>query len=161
MSSVRRPEGKVKKGKLQMEKRDLTIERLIQMPTNQAICRFVSQYGPSAHPDDVEELRIACSGLPPHPEYCPNPQRHAYVIRYTNSDVIFAAVFGMNCLLFRLPQDKMSEAAAEGGHQFHSLPQEWVAFNPFPEGSYLDVRRKQLKRWCEVAYLNASKSQED
>jgi hypothetical protein len=140
-----------------MEMSEPTIERLIQIPANQDICRLILQHKLSAHPDDVEELSLVCSNVPSHQQYCPDPLNYAYVIRYTNSDVIFAAVFGMNALILRLPQNMIREAVGQGGHQFPLLPQEWVVFSTFRQDEYLDITRKQVKHWCEVAYLYAER----
>ena len=138
-----------------METPDTEIRRLLRVPANEAICNYIVREGPSAHSDVAEELYRATLALPEHQQYCPNPYRYLYVIRYTNSDLIFAAAFGMSALVVRLPDAVVAEAHADGGKSFADLPREWVGFNPFRTDLSLTANRRKMREWCGASFRNA------
>jgi hypothetical protein len=139
-----------------MDIADSTINRLIQHPYNEAICRYILADKPSAHSDLTEELDKISATLPAHKSYCPNPARYAYVILLTNSDKIFAAACGMSTLLFNLPVEEFAQACTDGGGSFADLPDEWVGFEAFRTGRSLTANRKRLRHWCQIAFVKAS-----
>jgi hypothetical protein len=96
----------------------------------------------------VEKLFNISRHLTEQQRYCPNPQQYAYFIHYVTSGVVFAVAVGMLDLVFRLPNEAVSEALADGGEAFSDLPTEWVTFDEA-------TPTNKLKRWCEVAYRNA------
>ena len=140
---------------------DSTIRRLLERPYNEAICNYILTNNPSAHSDIVEELDKSAALLPEHKSYCPNSPNFAYVILFTDSDKIFAAAFGMNVLLFNLPDKDIAEAFTNGGKKFADLPDEWVAFQAFRMDKSLTATRKRLRHWCRIAFAKASAVEED
>jgi hypothetical protein len=140
---------------------DSTITRLLQHPYNQAICQYILANSPSAHSDLTWELDKIAAILPDYKSYCPNPAHCAYVIFFTNSDKIFAAVFGMKDLLFNLPTREIAKAFMDGGEKFADLPDEWVTFYPFRADRLLTTTRKKLQHWCQMAFIKASAPEDE
>ena len=132
------------------------LKRRFSRQENAGIIQFLEREHPSAHSDIASELTLAAKGFRHSRWYCPDVNRYAYVLLHTDSGVIYGLAFGMNALAFRLPQQEVSKALAEGGEAFPDVGNEWVCFYPFKLDLPLDMARSRMRHWCEVAHQYAN-----
>lgn len=83
--------------------------------------------------DLAERLRAAVQALPDVDFFCPNWPRYRYVAASTHH-IIFAFAIGMNTFAFRLGYRFRPLALSAGGKAYDECGDEWVSFEPFPDG---------------------------
>jgi hypothetical protein len=115
---------------------------------NDAVIAFIEREQPSAHDDVASALTESAKGLTDVHWYCPDPHAYAYVVLYTRERTIFGIAFGMRALAYRLPQDVIQDAVAEGGTVCPDIGDDWLLFHPWGT----PVR---LKHWCKTAHDHA------
>jgi hypothetical protein len=125
-----------------------SLESRFTVAGNAEVLAFIASRQPSAHDDGASALIESSKGLPGVGWYCPDPHRYAYVVLHTRENRIFAIAFGMSSLAYRLPQERVAAAVADGGRLCPEIGANWIAFPPW-EGNEPGAR---LKRWCGIAY---------
>jgi len=121
-------------------------------PENNAVVAYLEQASPSAHSDVADELCRAAAGLADVRTHCPASGHYAFVVLIDRDDRIFGLARGMRGLAFRLPEDALDEARADGGADCPDLGEGWMAFEPFDANEPTDRLRARLARWCAVAH---------
>lgn len=135
---------------------DYDLEMRFGRPENAKVVRYLKKKGPSAHGDLVDELLLASNEIEDRQVYCPDVQKFAYSLLYTTSGIIYAVAVGMRVLAFRLPEAEISNALSSGAASYPELGEGWMAFEPFQPEIPMEMVRKDLKYWCELAFKNAS-----
>lgn len=106
--------------------------------------------GKSAHSDLVEVLVEAAAPLGDVQLYSSDPANYGYVVLATQ-DVIFAAVYGMSQVGFRLDEAFKERALETGGVNATEVGPDWIEFELF-RTNYPAV---DLLFWARKAYLIA------
>jgi hypothetical protein len=129
---------------------DLTDERF-KIPANQAVIEYIRRENPFAH-SDIGDLLIQLAKLVSGAQYySPSFSSLAYVVLYTEANLIFAIAIGMLKIDFRLSRALVSEAIGRGEAEQSDIGADWLSVRPFPRGEPRDVVDARLKRWCEAA----------
>lgn len=119
---------------------------------NAAVVHYLELDHPSAHSDVAEEMFIAADRIKDRRCYCPDGSQYAYCFLHTKAGVIYSLAVGMKNLTFRLPEDEIPMALADGGELFSGIGGPWVSFNPFLVNESTVKTRARMKSWCELAH---------
>ncbi|MGQ0577840.1 MAG: hypothetical protein ACT4PQ_02890 [Betaproteobacteria bacterium] len=103
----------------------------------------------SAHDEVADALRESARGLPDVESYCPNVHAYAYFVLHTRSNRIFGIAFGQRSLAYRLPQERIAEALAEGGSVCSEIGEDWVVLDPWRANG------TAAPKWCKLAHDHA------
>jgi len=130
------------------------IDDRFDLPENRAVVDFIRRTNPSAHDDVLSSLIRSAAGLNVK-WYLPDPRGHSYAVLHTETNRIYAVVFGMSGLAYRLPRNLVTQAVADGGVVCAEIGEGWVRFEPWTAGEAIPVTDARLKRWCKAALYYA------
>ncbi len=130
---------------------DWEIDERFDTAANADVLAFVRETKRYAHSDVAEKLIQAAEGLPGVAWYCPDSRAYAFVVLHRGDDMILGIAYGQSALAFRLPEDRVEGALADGGTAAAEIGSGWVRFQPWASPEPLDVSLARLKRWCAVA----------
>lgn len=130
------------------------IDVRFDLPENRAVVDFIRRTNPSAHDDVLSSLIRSAASLGAT-WYLPDPYGHSYAVLHTETSRIFAIVFGMRGLAYRLPRNLVAQAVADGGEVCSEIGEGWVRFEPWSAGEAIPVSDARLKRWCKAALYYA------
>ena len=121
-----------------------------QIADNADVIEFIRRVNPFAHSDVGSMLFDLGKEIPGAHAYCPVPSVYSYVVLHTDENRIFAIVFDMRGLAFRLaPQDE-APALSDGGIQAPEIGDGWIRFEPWAREAET-LTHARLVRWCERA----------
>lgn len=127
-----------------------TIDDRFKIADNEAVVSYIMrQTNLSAHDEVAESLTSSARGLSDVKWYCPDVHGYAYFVLYTGGDRIFGIAFGQRTLAYRLPQEKIAEAVAEGGSVCLEIGDDWVLLDPWRTNG------PAAPKWCKVAHDHA------
>jgi len=127
-----------------------TIDDRFKIADNEAIVRYIMRHPVlSAHDDVADSLRESARGLSDVESYCPDVHSYAYFVLHTRSNRIFGIAFGQRALAYRLPQERIAEAVAEGGSVCSEIGDDWVLLDPWRGNGPV------APKWCKVAHDHA------
>lgn len=130
------------------------IDDRFDLPENRAVVDFIRRTNPVAHDDVLSSLIRSATGLGAK-WYLPDPHGHSYAVLHTEASRIYAVVFGMSGLVYRLPRNLVAQAVADGGELCPEIGEGWVRFEPWSDGEDILVTDARLKRWCKAALYYA------
>ncbi len=127
-----------------------TIDDRFKIADNQAIVSYIIGHPVlSAHDEVADALRESARGLSDVESYCPDVHSYAYFVLHTRSNRIFGIAFGQRALAYRLPQERIAEALAEGGSVCSEIGDDWVLLDPWRTNG------PAAPKWCKVAHDHA------
>lgn len=137
------------------------LRRRFASPGNSDVVQYLSNHHPSAHSDLADELFTAAGPARAKKSFCPNGSSYAYVLLYTDADVIYAVAIGMKKIAFHLPTDSLAAAQMAGGDADPLIGPKWIAFGIFLPKSDIAIERARLKLWCGIAASHADGSTDE
>lgn len=137
------------------------LRRRFSKPGNSDVVQYLANHHPSAHSDLVDELSTAAGPARANKFFCPNGSSYAYVLLYTDADVIYAIAIGMKQIAFRLPTGAFAAAQMAGGEAAPVIGTHWISFPIFLPKSDITVERARLKHWCGTAAAHADAGRDE